>query len=102
MAHTAITKAIEQIKADSEYRHIHYQSACDKAIKILTDLLPYERETIEAAHIDGQKLIVDCVKECLPKINLSTTYDEISKALIEGDQKTQDYFTKTYQNGNEL
>jgi hypothetical protein len=54
MAQTALTKAIEQIKADGEYKHIHYQSACDKAIQILTDLLPYEREQIEAAHKDWQ------------------------------------------------
>jgi hypothetical protein len=53
MADTAIIKAIQQIKADSEYKVPHYQSACDKAIKILTDLLPYERETIEAAFHDG-------------------------------------------------
>jgi hypothetical protein len=53
MAQTALQKALQQIKAHSQYKNIHYQSACDKAIQILTDLLPYERETIEAAFHDG-------------------------------------------------
>jgi hypothetical protein len=75
MADTALTKAIEKIKADSEYKHIHYQSACDKAIQILTDLLPYERETIEAAYEDG-----------------STNLEFGTPSYVH---KT-DYFTKTY------
>jgi hypothetical protein len=79
MAYTALTKAIEQIKADSEYRHIHYQSACDKAIKILTDLLPYERETIEAAYDQGAD-------------DLGST----EFGGVRGYKNKTDYFTKTY------
>jgi|688.fasta_scaffold569777_2 hypothetical protein len=79
MLQTAITKAIEQIKADGEYKHIHYQSACDKAIQILTDLLPYERETIETAYKVGG-------------INSKA----ISFNGISEYRNSQDYFTKTY------
>jgi hypothetical protein len=79
MADTALSKAIEQIKADGQYKHIHYQSACDKAIQILTDLLPYERETIEAAYNQGA--------------------DDLGASefgSIRGYRNKQDYFTKTY------
>jgi hypothetical protein len=79
MAQTALQKAIEQIKADSQYKNIHYQSACDMAIQILTSLLPYERETIEAAYRQGSK--------------------DMDKAHWQVDREhsdKQDYFTKTY------
>ena len=99
MAQTALQKAIEQIKSkiaiskqDMEYyrqtiqmdsvRTEHdIQTGLLQSIQILTDLLPYERETIEAAYKDGG-------------IN--------SKAMaVNGFSKynnSQDYFTKTYQN----
>jgi hypothetical protein len=54
MAHTALQKAIEQI---SEYRNTFYgfyhYEVLDKVVEQLTDLLPYERETIEAAYGDA-------------------------------------------------
>ncbi len=78
MAQTALTKALQQIKADSEYKHIHYQSACDKAIQILTDLLPYEREQIEAAYGDG------------------VNDEAFGRLLGSVADNSQDYFTKTY------
>ena len=79
MAHTAIQKALKQIKAHSQYKNIHYQSACDKAIQILTDLLPYERETIEDAFEDGNQN--------------GSTYPQ----GFCGDATSKyDYFTKTY------
>jgi hypothetical protein len=55
MAQTALTKAIKQL---SEYRDT-YNPMCDeftlidKCVEQLTDLLPYERETIEAAYGDA-------------------------------------------------
>jgi hypothetical protein len=81
MADTAITKAIQQIKADSEYKVPHYQSACDKAIKILTDLLPYEREVIEKTFQDADKDRAD--------------YENGGKVKY---LNSNHYFTKTYQN----
>ena len=75
MAQTALQRALQKIKADSQYKNIHYQSACDKAIQILTELIPYERETIEAAYKDG-----------------STNLEFGTPSYVH---KT-DYFTKTY------
>jgi len=72
MAATALQKAIEQL---SEYRDT-YNPMCDeftlidKCVEQLTDLLPYERETIEVAFHDG---------------NNNEDFDS-----------QQDYFTKTY------
>jgi hypothetical protein len=56
MADTAITKALEKIKGlHVKYDHLDNMLLNrDDAIDILTDLLPYERETIEAAHKDWQ------------------------------------------------
>jgi hypothetical protein len=81
MAQTALQRAIEQIKADGQYKHIHYQSACDKAIQILTDLLPYEREVIQKAYYDGNAA------------SKSMSFNGISEYI-----NSQDYFTKTYTN----
>jgi hypothetical protein len=71
MAHTALQKAIQQLqskvaisKQDMEYyrqtiqmdsvRTEHdIQTGLLQSIQILTDLLPYERETIEAAYGDA-------------------------------------------------
>jgi hypothetical protein len=55
MAQTAITKALQKIKVNStiEIRPDIYRDAINDVVKILTDLLPYERETIEAAYEDG-------------------------------------------------
>jgi hypothetical protein len=83
MADTALQKAIEQL---SEYRDT-YNPMCDeftiidKCIDELTDLLPYERETIEAAYNDGG-------------INSKA----ISCIGISQYKNEKDYFTKTYQN----
>ena len=90
MAHTALQKAIQQLqskvaisKQDMEYYRqtiqmdsVHtehdIQTGLLQSIQILTDLLPYERETIEAAYGD---------------------------AIHNEDFDSQkDYFTKTYQN----
>jgi hypothetical protein len=56
MADTAITKAIQQLQSKiTEYDGVDNAATCfNDAIQILTDLLPYERETIEAAHKDWQ------------------------------------------------
>ena len=97
MAQTAITKAIEQLqskiaisKQDMEYyrktilmgsvRSEHdIQTGLLQSIQILTDLLPYERETIEAAYKVGG-------------INSKA----ISFNGISEYKNEQDYFTKTY------
>jgi hypothetical protein len=81
MAQTAITKAIEQIKGlHVKYDHLDNMLLNrDDTIDILTDLLPYERETIEAAYRDGSK--------------------DMDKAHWQVDREhsdSQDYFTKTY------
>ena len=82
MAQTAITKAIEQIKQDIENsNYAIYRVACQDAIQILTDLLPYDRETIETAYNVGG-------------INSKA----ISFNGISEYRNTQDYFTKTYTN----
>jgi hypothetical protein len=82
MAQTALTKALEQIKDNIENsNYAIYRVACQDAIKILTDLLPYERETIEAAYREGSK--------------------DMDKAHWQVDREhsdKQDYFTKTYTN----
>jgi hypothetical protein len=55
MAQTALTKALQQIRSlHVKYDHLDNMLLNrDDAIQILTDLLPYERETIEAAFHDG-------------------------------------------------
>ena len=78
MAQTALHKAIEQIKADGQYKHIHYQSACDNAIQILTDLLPYERETIEGAY------------------EIGVNDEAFGNLMGSVADNAEDYFTKTY------
>jgi len=81
MADTAITKAIEQL---SEYRDT-YNPMCDeftiinKCIDELTDLLPYERETIEAAYRQGD---YDC--------------GQSEFGSVAEFRNGNDYFTKTY------
>jgi len=77
MAQTAIQKAIEQLQK------LQDDTGSSEAfeIKILTDLLPYERETIEAAYRQGDD---DCG---------SCEFGGVADFLNE-----QDYFTKTYQN----
>ena len=83
MAATAIQKAIEQL---SEYRDT-YNSMCDEFTLIdncvdkLTELLPYERETIEAAYEIGG------INSEAMAVNGFSKYNN-----------EQDYFTKTYQN----
>jgi hypothetical protein len=83
MAQTALTKAIEQI---SQYRD-KYNPMCDeftiidKCIDELTDLLPYEREQIEAAYRQGD---ADAMKE-----NMGDLGDRLYRSET-------DYFTKTY------
>lgn len=95
MAQTALQKAIEQLqskiaisKQDMEYyrktilmgsvRSEHdIQTGLLQSIQILTDLLPYERETIESAYEDG-----------------STNLEFGTPSYVH---KT-DYFTKTYTN----
>jgi hypothetical protein len=84
MAQTAITKAIEQIKDNIENsNYAIYRVACQDAIQILTDLLPYERETIEAAYREG-------------------SYDNNADHTATCEDKdrqfdnSQDYFTKKY------
>jgi hypothetical protein len=99
MAQTALQKAIEQIKSkiaiskqDMEYyrqtiqmdsvRTEHdIQTGLLQSIQILTNLLPYERETIEAAYRQGDD---DCG---------SCEFGGVADFLNE-----QDYFTKTYTN----
>jgi hypothetical protein len=83
MAQTALTKAIEQIKSDSkiEIRPDIYRDAVNDVVKILTDLLPYERETIEAAYRQGD---ADAMKE-----NMGDLGDRLYRSET-------DYFTKTY------
>jgi hypothetical protein len=94
---TALQKAIEQLqskiaisKQDMEYyrQTIQMDSVCTEhdiqtgllqSIQILTDLLPYERETIEAAYGQGDD---DCGRG-----EFGSSPDFIDK---------QDYFTKTY------
>lgn len=97
MAHTALQKAIEQIKSkiaiskqDMEYyrktilmgsvRSEHdIQTGLLQSIQILTDLLPYERETIESAYNQGD-------------------YDCGQSEFGSGAEfrNGNDYFTKTY------
>lgn len=97
MADTAITKALQQLqskisisKQDMEYyrqtiqmgsvRSEHdIQTGLLQSIQILTELLPYERETIEAAYIKGDN---DCWE------------NEFASGAEFTDK--QDYFTKTY------
>jgi hypothetical protein len=78
MTQTAITKAIKELKEKIENsNYALYALGCEDAIEILTDLLTYERETIEAAYEDGST-------------NLEFgTPDYLHKT---------DYFTKTYTN----
>lgn len=81
MAQTALTKALEKIKADSiiEIRPDIYRDAVNDVVKILTELLPYERETIEAAYTRGDN---DCWHQEFWQ----------GAAFVN----SQDYFTKTY------
>jgi hypothetical protein len=99
MAQTALQKAIEQLqskiaisKQDMEYyrktilmgsvRSEHdIQTGLLQSIQILTDLLPYERETIEAAYGQGSK--------DMDKAHCLMTWEHSDKT---------DYFTKTYTN----
>jgi CRISPR/Cas system type I-B associated protein Csh2 (Cas7 group RAMP superfamily) len=72
---------LQKIKADStiEIRPDIYRDAVNDVDKILTDLLPYERETIEAAYWEGSK-------------DMDKVYWQVDR---EHSDK-QDYFTKTY------
>lgn len=80
MAQTALQKALQQI---SEYRDT-YNPMCDEFTMIdncvdkLTDLLPYERETIEEAYSDG------------------VNDEAFGRLLGSVADNSQDYFTKTY------
>ena len=98
MAQTALQKAIEQLqskiaisKQDMEYyrqniqmdsvRTEHdIQTGLLQSIQILTDLLPYERETIEAAYSDG------------------VNDEAFGRLLGSVADNSTDYFTKTYNN----
>ena len=53
MSKTPLQTAIEQIQKNAKYTALHYQSACDDCIAILTDLLPTERDVIEDAYKMG-------------------------------------------------
>jgi hypothetical protein len=81
MAQTALQKALQKIKADStiEIRPDIYRDAMNDVVRILTDLLPYERETIEAAYVQGDN---DCWHQ---EFGQGATFIN-----------SQDYFTKTY------
>jgi hypothetical protein len=83
MADTALTKAIQKIKVKNiiEIHPYIYREAMNDVVKILTDLLPYERETIEAAYIEGDT------------DGSSETMGGISNRNNKG---FADYFTKTY------
>jgi phage shock protein A len=101
MAQTALQKAIQQLqskiaisKQDMEYyrqtiqmdsvRTEHdIQTGLFQSIQILTDLLPYERETIEAAYIEGD---TDGSSETMGGMG------------NRNNRGYQDYFTKTYTN----
>jgi hypothetical protein len=81
MAQTAITKALQQLQSKiKDYDGIDNAATCfNDAIQILTDLLPYERETIEAAYGQGDIN------------NSSIIYNDNPNHDNSGD-----YFTKTY------
>jgi hypothetical protein len=81
MADTALQRAIEQLQSKiKDYDGVDNAATCfNEAIQILTDLLPYERETIETAYKVGG-------------INSKA----ISFNGISEYRNTQDYFTKTY------
>lgn len=81
MAQTALTKAIEQIKQNRviEIRPYIYLEAMNDVVKLLTDLLPYERETIESAYSQGKEDESDTWVANEPKFT-----------------DRNDYFTKTY------
>jgi hypothetical protein len=82
MAQTAITKAIKELKEKIENsNYALYALGCEDAIEILTDLLTYERETIEAAYKDGG------INSKAMAINGFSNYNN-----------SQDYFDKTYTN----
>lgn len=55
MSKTPIQQAIEQIQKNAKYTALHYQSACDDCIAILTDILPTERDVIEEAWDTGKQ-----------------------------------------------
>lgn len=80
MAQTALTKALQQIKAlYVKYDHLDNMLLNrDDVIQLLTDLLPYERETIEAAYSDG------------------VNDEAFGRLLGSVADNSQDYFTKTY------
>jgi hypothetical protein len=82
MADTALQKAIHQIR--NEPTDFNYKDdatlTVENVLDILTSLLPYERETIEAAYSDGVN------DEAFGRLLGSVAYN------------SQDYFTKTYQN----
>jgi hypothetical protein len=82
MTQTAITKAIKELKEKIENsNYALYALGCEDAIEILTDLLTYERETIEEAYEIGG-------------INSKA----ISFNGISEYKNKTDYFTKTYTN----
>jgi hypothetical protein len=98
MAQTALTKAIEYVENKIKEAHDTIKSGVDERAKTilrydiatlnkvvlhLYSLLPYERETIEAAYIKGDN---DCWE------------NEFASGAEFTDK--QDYFTKTY-NQNE-
>jgi len=98
MAQTALQRAIEQLqskiaisKQDMEYyrktilmgsvRSEHdIQTGLLQSIQILTALLPYERETIEAAY------------------EIGVNDEAFGRLLGSVADNSQDYFTKTYTN----
>ena len=82
MAQTALTKALQQIKAlYVKYDHLDNMLLNrDDVIQLLTDLLPYEREIIQNSYNQGDE-------------------DRYDMSLLREEPKyknSNDYFTKTY------
>lgn len=83
MAQTALTKALQQIKAlYVKYDHLDNMLLNrDDVIQLLTDLLPYEREVIEGAYRQGES---------------DTSKQSVLGIFNRPYKNRYDYFTKTY------
>lgn len=74
---TALAELIEIINKQKKNKGSLYGFTFTK--KLQKQLLAKERQDLIDAHAEGQIFIVEIIKECLPEIDLSETFQEIEK-----------------------